>query len=80
MPDVGTWLEHNPGEPWLLEASERLAGGEWDLARVAAKMLIAQGMIHVTHPNRESVAKVADDIRTAARWYATTKKAGRRKP
>jgi hypothetical protein len=47
------------------ELPSLLAVGSATLARVAAKMLIAQGMIHVTHPDRESVAKVADDIRAA---------------
>lgn len=47
------------------ELSSLLAVGSTTLARVAAKMVIAGGVIRVTHPNRESVAKVADDIRTA---------------
>ncbi len=47
------------------ELPSLLAVGSATLARVAAKMVIANGMIVVTHPNRESAAKVADDIRTA---------------
>ena len=47
------------------ELSSLLAVGGTTLARVAAKMVIAGGVIRLTHPNRESVAKVADDIRTA---------------
>jgi tetratricopeptide (TPR) repeat protein len=34
------------------------------LARVAARLMIGQGAVRLSHPNRESVAKVADDIRT----------------
>jgi tetratricopeptide (TPR) repeat protein len=47
------------------EMSSILAVGGTTLARVASKLVIAGGMIRVTHPNRESVAKVADDVRTA---------------
>jgi tetratricopeptide (TPR) repeat protein len=47
------------------ELPSLLAVGSATLARVAAKMVIAGGVIRVTHPNRESVAKVADDMRTA---------------
>ena len=41
-----------------------LAAGSVTLARVTAKVTIAQGAIRVWHPNRESVARVADDIHT----------------
>ena len=47
------------------ELPSLLAVGGDDAARVAAKLVIAGGVIRVAHPNRESVAKVADDIRTA---------------
>jgi len=47
------------------ELPSLLAVGSATLARVTAKIIIANGVIHVTHPNRESVAKVADEIRTA---------------
>lgn len=47
------------------EMSSILAVGGTTLARVAAKLVIAGGVIRVSHPNRDSVAKVADDIRTA---------------
>jgi tetratricopeptide (TPR) repeat protein len=47
------------------EMSSLLAIGGTTLARVAAKLVIAGGVIRVSHPNRDSVAKVADDIRTA---------------
>ena len=47
------------------ELPSLLAVGGVTLARVAAKLIVANGVIHVTHPNRESVAKVADDIQTA---------------
>jgi tetratricopeptide (TPR) repeat protein len=47
------------------ELPSLLAVGGVTLARVAAKLIVANGVIHVTHPNRESVTKVADDLRTA---------------
>ena len=47
------------------ELSSLLAIGGTTLARVAAKLVIAGGVLRITHPNRESVAKVADDMRTA---------------
>src|SRR5262245_25237329 len=47
------------------ELPSLLAVGSATLARVAAKLVIAGGVVRVTHPNRESVAKVADDMRTA---------------
>jgi tetratricopeptide (TPR) repeat protein len=47
------------------ELPSLLAVGSATLARVASKMIIANGVIHVSHPNRDSAAKVADDIRTA---------------
>ena len=34
------------------------------MARVVAKLTIAQGVVRVWHPDRETVARVADDIRT----------------
>ncbi len=46
------------------ELPSLLAVGSATLARVAAKMVIAQGVVRVSHPNRESVAKVADELRT----------------
>jgi tetratricopeptide (TPR) repeat protein len=46
------------------ELPSLLAVGSATLARVAAKIILANGVIHVTHPNRDSVAKVADDLRT----------------
>jgi tetratricopeptide (TPR) repeat protein len=42
-----------------------LTVGATTLARVAAKLTIAQGVIRVWHPNKESVARVADEVRTA---------------
>ncbi|MBN9122490.1 MAG: tetratricopeptide repeat protein [Planctomycetes bacterium] len=42
-----------------------IAVGTVNLARVAARLVIGQGVIRLSHPNRESVAKAADDIRTA---------------
>ena len=47
------------------ELPSLLAVGSATLARVAAKLVIAGGVIRLSHPNRESVAKVADDVRTA---------------
>jgi|SRR5579883_2185844 len=47
------------------ELPSLIAVGAINLARVAARFMIGQGAIRLTHSNRESVAKVADDIRTA---------------
>jgi predicted Zn-dependent protease len=47
------------------ELPSLLAVGGVTLARVAAKLLIHNGVVRLTHPNRESVAKVADEMRTA---------------
>lgn len=47
------------------EMPSLLAVGGSTLARVAAKLIVAGGAIRVTHPNRESAAKVADDMRTS---------------
>jgi tetratricopeptide (TPR) repeat protein len=47
------------------ELPSLLAVGATTLARVAAKLMIAQGVIRVWHPSKESVARVADEIRTA---------------
>ncbi|MCE9562443.1 MAG: tetratricopeptide repeat protein [Planctomycetes bacterium] len=46
------------------ELPSLLAVGGSTLARVAAKMIVAGGAIRVSHPNRESSAKVADEVRT----------------
>jgi len=45
------------------ELGSILAVGGTTLARVAAKFVIANGVIVLSHPNRESVARVADDLR-----------------
>jgi tetratricopeptide (TPR) repeat protein len=47
------------------ELPSLLAVGSATLARVTAKMIIAGGAIRLFHPDRDSVAKVADEIRTA---------------
>jgi tetratricopeptide (TPR) repeat protein len=47
------------------ELPSLLAVGTTTLARVAAKLMIAQGVIRLWHPSKESVAKVADEVRTA---------------
>jgi tetratricopeptide (TPR) repeat protein len=47
------------------ELPSLIAVGSVTLARVAARLMIGQGAVRLSHPNRESVAKVADDIRTA---------------
>jgi tetratricopeptide (TPR) repeat protein len=47
------------------ELPSLLAVGATTLARVTAKLTIAQGVIRVWHPSKESVARVADEIRTA---------------
>jgi tetratricopeptide (TPR) repeat protein len=49
----------------LEEISSILAVGGTTLARIAAKMVIAGNVIRLTHPNRDSVAKIADDMKTA---------------
>jgi tetratricopeptide (TPR) repeat protein len=46
------------------ELPSLLVVGSATLARVAARLMVAGGAIRLNHPNRESVAKVADDIRT----------------
>lgn len=47
------------------ELPSLLAVGSVNLARITARLVIGQGAIRLSHPNRDSVAKVADDIRTA---------------
>ncbi|HJZ58288.1 MAG TPA: tetratricopeptide repeat protein, partial [Gemmataceae bacterium] len=47
------------------ELPSLLAVGSATLARVTAKMVVAGGAIRLFHPDRESVARVADEIRTA---------------
>ena len=47
------------------ELPSLIAVGSVNLARVAARVMIGQGVVRLSHPNRESVAKVADEIRTA---------------
>jgi tetratricopeptide (TPR) repeat protein len=46
------------------ELPSLLAVGSTTLAKVTAKLTIGQGLIRVWHPNRESAAKVSDEIRT----------------
>lgn len=46
------------------ELPSLLAVGSATLAKVAAKLIIAGGAIRLFHPDRESVARVADEIRT----------------
>ncbi|MDB5306099.1 MAG: Tetratricopeptide repeat protein [Gemmataceae bacterium] len=46
------------------ELPSLLAVGSTTLARVVAKMTIAQGVVRLWHPDRESVAKIADEVRT----------------
>lgn len=46
------------------ELPSLLAVGSATLARIAARLMVAGGALRVTHPNRDSVAKVADDMRT----------------
>ena len=41
-----------------------VAVGGTNMARVVAKLSIAQGVVRVWHPDRETVARVADDLRT----------------
>jgi tetratricopeptide (TPR) repeat protein len=46
------------------ELQSLLAVGGTTLAKVTAKMVIAAGAIRISHPNRESAARVADEMRT----------------
>lgn len=46
------------------ELPSLLAVGGSTLARVAAKLVVAGGAVRVSHPNRDSSAKVADEMRT----------------
>jgi tetratricopeptide (TPR) repeat protein len=46
------------------ELPSLIAVGSVSLARVAARLMVGQGAVRLSHPNRESVAKVADDILT----------------
>ncbi|QJW96395.1 tetratricopeptide repeat protein [Frigoriglobus tundricola] len=49
------------------ELPSLIAVGAVNLARIAARVvvIVGQGVVRLSHPNRESVAKVADEIRTA---------------
>ncbi len=47
------------------ELPSLLAVGTVNLARVTSRVMIGQGVIRLSHPNRDSVAKAADEIRTA---------------
>jgi tetratricopeptide (TPR) repeat protein len=42
-----------------------LAIGSVSLGRVTARLTIAQGLLRLTHPNREVLLKAADELRTA---------------
>jgi tetratricopeptide (TPR) repeat protein len=47
------------------ELPSLLAVGSTTLARVTAKLMIAHGVIRLTHPNRDTVAQVVDEMRTS---------------
>ena len=47
------------------ELPSLLAVGTVNLARVTARVMVGQGVIRLSHPNRDSVARAADEIRTA---------------
>ena len=47
------------------ELPSLIAVGSVTLARVAARLMITNGVLRLSHPNRDSTAKVADDMRTA---------------
>jgi hypothetical protein len=47
------------------ELPSLIAFGSVSLARVTARLMIGQGALRLSHPHRDTVAKVADDIRTA---------------
>jgi tetratricopeptide (TPR) repeat protein len=50
----------------IVEELPSLVGvGTVSLARVAAQLLISNGVLRLSHPSRDSVAKVADEMRTA---------------
>jgi Flp pilus assembly protein TadD len=46
------------------EMPSLLAVGTVNLARVVARFMVGQGVIRLSHPNRDSVAKAADELRT----------------
>lgn len=46
------------------ELPSLLAAGNTTLAKVVAKITIAQGVVRFWHPDRDSVAKVADEMRS----------------
>jgi tetratricopeptide (TPR) repeat protein len=46
------------------ELPSLLAIGSTTLAKVTAKLMIAHGVIRLTHPNRDTVAQVVDEMRT----------------
>jgi tetratricopeptide (TPR) repeat protein len=46
------------------ELPSLLAVGSTTLAKVAAKLVIAQGVVRIWHPDRTSAAKVADEFRS----------------
>lgn len=47
------------------ELPSLLAVGSVTLARVTARLMVSNGVIRLSHPSRDSVAKVADEMRAA---------------
>ncbi len=47
------------------EMPSLLAVGSVTLARITARLMVSNGVLRLSHPNRDAVAKVADEMRTA---------------
>lgn len=47
------------------ELPSLLAVGSVTLARITARLMVSNGAIRLSHPNRDTVARVADEMRTA---------------
>ncbi|HEY1190906.1 MAG TPA: tetratricopeptide repeat protein, partial [Gemmata sp.] len=47
------------------EVPSLLAVGSVTLGRIAARLMVHNGVVRLSHPNRDSVAHVADEMRTA---------------
>ncbi len=58
--------ETNPIVGLMVEELPSLISvGAVTLGRVAARLMVGSGAVRVSHPNRDSVARVADDLRAA---------------
>ena len=56
------------------ELPSLLAVGSTTLARVTAKLMIAHGVIRLTHPNRDTVAQVVDEVRTTLQLASSNRR------